>query len=253
MVRMTEKRFLMKIPRKITPDRIRDSIVEIRYNTDIPFEALIGIFYQAVNGSFKYTNRPLGKQQFPIVSSLPQEITLSLGGLSLFHNDRIKVQLQPNSIIFNCVNDYIGWENYKTEIENTMTIFSAIIKIDNYTRIGMRYISEYANHDLVDCVKFSFTFGLPEIKSETYSFRSEFKWEEYKIILNLNNKLLIVKEHGNQPTPTSIIDIDVIDESVNENDLKTLLIKFEKIHSKEKDVFFSILKEGFLETLKPEY
>ena len=83
----------MKIPRKITPDRISDSIVEIRYNTNIPFEALIGIFYQAVKDTFRYTNRPLGRQQFPISvpSSLPQEIKLSLGGLSLFHNDKIKV------------------------------------------------------------------------------------------------------------------------------------------------------------------
>jgi uncharacterized protein (TIGR04255 family) len=243
----------MKIPKKITPDRIRDSIVEVRYNTHVPYEALIGIFYQAVKDSFKYSNRPLGKQQFPISApALPQEITLSLGGLSLFHNDKIKVQLQPNSIIFNCVGDYVGWENYKSEIEKAITIFSNSIEIESYSRLGIRYISEYPNYDLVDCVKFNFTFGMPDIKSDTYSFRSEFKWEEYKVILNFNNKLLVVRKHGKQPTSTSIIDLDVI-ENINEKDLKTLLTKLDRIHSKEKEVFFNIIDEKFLETLNPEY
>lgn len=245
----------MKIPRKITPDRIRDSIVEVRYNTNVPFEALIGIFYQAVKESFKYTNRPLGKQQFPIAapSSLPQEITLSLGGLSLFHNDKIKVQLQPNSIIFNCLGDYIGWENYRTEIEGALATFNSVVDINDYTRIGIRYITEYPNYDLADCVKFSFTFGMPEIKSDTYSFRSEFKWEKYRVILNLNNKLLVITEHNKPPTPTSIIDIDVIEEGTNEKDFKSLLARLDRIHLKEKEVFFNILNEKFLETLKPEY
>jgi uncharacterized protein (TIGR04255 family) len=243
----------MKIPRKITPDRIRDSIVEVRYNTDIQFEVLIGIFYQAVKPIFNYTNRPLGKQHFPVSSSLPQEITLSFGGLSLFHNDKIKIQLQPNSIIFNCIENYIGWDEYKKEIERTLKIFIEVIGISSYTRIGMRYISEYPNYDLTDCVNFVFTFGLPHLKSDAYSFRSEFKWDIYRIILNLNNKLLVLKEHGKLPTSTSIVDIDVIEDLAGETTFELLMSKFDTIHLKEKEVFFSLLKADFLEKLNPEY
>lgn len=245
----------MKIPRKITPDRISDSIVEIRYTANVPFEAVVGIFYQAAKDIFKYTNRPLGKQPFPISSqiSLPHELKLSLGGLSLFHNEKIKVQLQPNSIIFNCVGDYVGWENYKIEIEKALRLFSDNIDIDSYTRIGIRYISEYPNYDLVNCVKFEFTFGMPEIKSDTYSFRSEFKWEDFRVIMNLNNKLLVIRDHGKSPSPTSIIDIDVIDDNVAAANLDVILTKLEKVHLKEKEVFFNILNDKFLESLNPEY
>lgn len=245
----------MKIPRKVTPNRIRDSIVEVRYNADVPFEALIGIFYQAFIDTFRYTNRPLGKQQLPIAapSSWPQEITLSLGGLSLFHNDKIKIQLQPNSLIFNCIGDYLGWEYYITEIENALTIFNGIIEVGSYTQIGIRYISEYPNLDLNHCVKFNYSFGLPDVKSDKYSFRSEFKLDEYKVILNLNNRLFIISDNSKKPTPASIIDIDVIEENINEKDFKTILTKLERIHLKEKELFFNLLDEKFLETLNPEY
>jgi len=242
----------MKIPRKITPDRIRDSIVEFRYETKTPFEAFVGLFYQVAKDSFTYTKRPLGKP-ISVPSSLTQEINLSLGGISLFYNDKIKIQLQPNSIIFNCLDGYIGWENYKYEIEKSMLLFGDAIQIDSYTRIGMRYISEYPDMDLTDCAKFKFEFGMSEIKSEIYSFRSEFKWKDYKVLLNLNNRLLVVKEHGKEGTPTSIVDIDVIENDIEENSLPAILEKLESLHMSEKEIFFNILNDDFLKKLNPEY
>lgn len=245
----------MKIPKKITPDRIKDSIVEVRYNSKIPFEAIIGILYQSMVPQYTYTNRPLGRQQFPlpVPPTISQEITLSLGGVNLFSNDKIKVQLIPNSIVFNCVGDYIGWIDFKAELEKILSIFIKSIKVDSFTRIGIRYITEYPNLDLVDCVKFNFTFGMAERKSEKYSFKTEFKLDDYRVILSLNNKLPVVKEANKSPDPISIIDLDLIKEETFKSDLKTLMGKLDNMHSKEKEVFFNLLKEDFLKSLNPEY
>jgi uncharacterized protein (TIGR04255 family) len=246
----------MKLPRKISPDRIKDAIVEIRYLTKIPFEVAVGMFYQSLDESFTYTNRPFNRQNIPasFPVNLPQEITLSLGGQSLFYNDKIKVQLQPNSIIFNCLNEYISWEKYKPEIERVLTQFSMASVIDSYQRIGVRYISEYPNIDLTKCVKFSFSFGMPNVISETYTFHSEFNWESIRVILNLNNKLPILNQRiPGQNTTTSLIDIDAILENIDRTDIDGLLEDLDRVHLKQKEIFFNLLNESFLQTLNPEY
>jgi hypothetical protein len=62
----------MKLPKKITPDRIKDAIVEVKYSSKYPFEVIVGLIFKALDDSYKYTNRPLSG--IPL-SSLPQNIT----------------------------------------------------------------------------------------------------------------------------------------------------------------------------------
>lgn len=249
----------MKIPKKISPDRIKDAIVEIKYTSKIPFEIVVGLFFNSLDDSYNYTNRPMLNPELPVNTqgNIPLQISFPLTGHSLFYNDKIKIQIQPNSIIFNCLNDYIGWNSYKIEIEKVLEQVSKSSVIEKYVRIGMRYISEYPNIDLQECVKFSFSFGMKNIKSDTYSFHSEFNWDDFRIILNLNNNLLVISsketETPNSITPVSLIDIDVISENLAEENLQSLLEKIDKVHTKEKEVFFNLLNNNFLSSLNPQY
>jgi len=245
----------MKIPKKISPDNIKDSVVEIRYTSKIPFEVAIGIFYKSLDDTFTYTNRPVGKQQLPnIIPSNLQKLEIQIGNRPLFYNERIKIELQPNSIIFNCLDKYISWDIYKPEIENVLFQISKAAIIDNYTRVGLRYISEYSNLDLQNCLKFSFSFNMPELKSKTYTFHSEFEEDNLKIILNLNNNLSLINSKNELGiSSVSNIDIDVIMENIKEKSLESLLSKIEILHQKEKEIFFNLLKDEFLESLNPIY
>lgn len=249
----------MKIPKKISPDRIKDAIVEVKYTSKIPFEVALGMFYNSLDETYMYTNRHIGKQQIPsaLPSNLLEKLEIQFGNRASFYNDKIKIELQPNSIIFNCLNDYISWDIYKIEIEKVLSQLSKAAVIEVFIRVGVRYISEYPDIDLKDCVKFSFTFGMPAIVSDSYSFRSEFKQDNLRIILNLNNKLPVLspKNSTNQLsiTPVSNIDIDVIMENITVSDYNELLKSIEITHSKEKDVFFNLLNEKFLASLNPVY
>ena len=250
----------MKIPKKINPDRIKDSIIEIRYTSKLPFEILLGIFFGALDDSFTYSGNPLIEQQIPTsfrVGELPEEVKLSLGNQHLFYNDKIKIQFQPKSIIFNCLHEYILWDNYKGQIENVLSQLHSTNLIDQYNRIGVRYISQYPDYDLQDIIKFSFTFGMPNIQSDTYRFRSEFMWDSLRVILNLSNKSpVLTQEDVNFPpsiVKVSLIDIDVILDGFIESQLDKLIEKLVQTQLKEKEVFFNLLKESYLESLKPEY
>lgn len=245
----------MKIPKKISPDNIKDSVIEIRYTSKIPFEVAIGIFYKSLDDTFTYTNRPIGKQQLPnTIPSNLQKLEIQIGNRPLFYNEKIKIELRPNSIIFNCLDQYISWDIYKPEIENVLSQISKAEIIDNYTRIGLRYISEYSNLDLKNCLKFSFSFNMPDLKSKTYSFHSELEEDNLKIILNLNNNLSLINSKNELGiSSVSNVDIDVIMENIEEKSLESLLSKIEIVHQKEKEIFFNLLKEEFLESLNPIY
>lgn len=244
----------MKIPKKISPDRIKDSIVEFRYISKIPFEVAVGIFYNSLDETYSYTNRPIGRQQ---PQGLPEGLELQIGNRPLFYNDKIKIELQPNSIIFNCLSEYISWDLYKIEIDKALSQLNSTSVIEKFNRVGIRYISEYPNTDLKDCVKFSFTFGMPEIISKTYRFNCEFKQDNLRIILNLNSNLPVINSFNSANnlsiTPVSNIDIDVIMENIEELTYSSLMQRIDAAHLKQKEIFFSLLKEDFLSTLNPIY
>jgi len=247
----------MKIPKKISPDRIKDSIVEIRYTTLFPFEVVIGMIYNALDTTYTYTNRPLNKKQF--LSTQNQQIELQLGNKPIFYNEKIKIELQPNSLIFNSVGEYVTWDVYKPEIEKALIQIQKANIIQSFVRFGIRYISEYPNINLFDCVRFTFSFGMPEITSESFTFHSEFKQEGLRVILNLlnNNSVITSGAIPNQlmVSQVSYIDIDVVTENliVSQDSIQEVMLKIDIIHKKEKEVFFNLLKDEFLQSLNPVY
>ena len=247
----------MQFPKKISPDRIKDSIVEIKYTSKLSFDILLGIIFKSLDDSYNYTNRQIPKpQQLPNnIEEIPGQITLALAQQSLFYTDKIKISMHPNKIVFNCLENYIGWDTYFLEIKKTLEQISATNEIDFYTRASVRYISEYPDTDLKKCVKFNFTFGMPEVTSETYMFHSEFMKDNIRVILNLNNKVPMI-----QPTaklgsvvPISQVDIDVISDKLKTKSLDELMNEITKVHRIQKETFFTMLNVDFLKSLNPIY
>lgn len=249
----------MHLPKKISPNNIREAVIEVRYLSNIHFEVLIGLFFDVLDNTYTYTNRPLQSPSMsPVLQpNAAQEITFKIGNLSLFYNDKISVQVSPNAFVFTCLNQYIGWNDYFPEIQKALKQIESSNKIIKWTRVGVRYISEYEKKDLKDCIKFNFSFGLPQVQSETTAFRSEFNYNNSRVILNLNNKVPVIKQKSGskqpQIIPTSIIDIDVIRENLEISNLDELLKVINDNHTNEKEVYFGMLTNEFLNSLNPQY
>lgn len=234
----------MNTPKKISPDRLKDTFVEIRYESKLPFEVVIGSIFHSLDGSYFYTNRQTSKNQ---VGSL----NISVGSSPLFYNDKIKVLLIENSLLFNSLSTYIGWEEYQKEIEK---VISQILKknspINHFTRASVRYISEYEKTNITDCFKFSFTFGMPNVKSDVFTFRSEFIEDNLKIFLNLQSNVKVRNKEGDN---ISTVDIDVLNENLKCETIEEIMSEATKAHKKQKDIFFSIINDDFLKSLNPIY
>jgi uncharacterized protein (TIGR04255 family) len=248
----------MPLPKRITPDNIIDAAVEIKYLSNLPFEVLIGIFFNAFDETYRYTSRPL-QPNLPFLPFNPAlSIAFSTSSQPVFYNDHFSIRLLSNSIIFGCLNNkYIGWESYKTEIEKVLRTLAGTGHITTWIRIGIRYISEYLKKDLKEFTKFDFTFGLPEVQSLSTTFRSEFGYKDAKVVLNLNNMVPTIRQQsvGNtaELVETSIIDVDVIKDPLAINEVTELMDAINATHDLEKELFFNLLTEKFLTTLNPIY
>jgi uncharacterized protein (TIGR04255 family) len=245
----------MKLPRKIDPDRIKDSIVEVKFTSTIPYEIYLGQIYQSLDDSYNYTNRPpIGQKHIQLPVDVPRELKLTLGNhLALFFNDKIKFEIQPGSIIFNCVDKYITWEYYLPEIVSVLNQIQKSNCIKSFNRIGIRYISEYPETDIKSITKFNFSFGMPDVSSDNYSFRSEYKKDNFRVILNLSSRIPTANTEISNRKTISSIDIDVISEVFDHSELKPLIDLIEQVHTLEKVTFFNLLTEDFLISLNPKY
>ncbi|MEP7268217.1 MAG: TIGR04255 family protein [Saprospiraceae bacterium] len=241
----------MNLPSKISPNFIKDSLVEVKYFSKIPLEVLVGFIFKALDNSFKYTSQPIPSKKTPLqqFGNIPVQLNFNLGTQYLFYTDRIRIQLLPNSIIFNCIDDYIGWGNYISEISTTLIQISSVKEIEFFSRIGVRYRSEHIGPSLNSSSKFVFSLGGFEQPASSFQFRSEFLSDGYRIIINLANNASKTTLNDF----TSLFDIDVISENLSITSLEELISSIKKVHQKEKDIFFNLLREEYLTKLNPEY
>lgn len=244
---------MLKIPVKITPDRIRDSIVQIFFQADIPFEPLIGYCYSTLSTlGWRYANRsPMQEAQKGLV------IELSTGSQHFFIKDKVRLQLFPNnSLAFNCISGYIGWNEYGIKIKSVINSLIDTGHFKMFRRIGIRYISEFANIDILEKIKFQAT--LPSINGEIKSRTYRFIFEESNIAKNIQiaSKLpvnAILQETNVTVNFVSLLDVDIVKKSLNIKDAGGLWHEIDTLHTVEKQTFFGLLTEDFLQSLNPEY
>lgn len=174
----------------------------------------------------------------------------------VFFNDDIKVHLLENSLVFNCVQGYIGWKNYFLLIGKVLRELSEQGIITSFHRVGIRYTSEFANIDIWEHTKFAFTLYDRQTSFLNGNFNLSWFDEPHRIILNLGSKSeqrSLLNHEVKKIKFLSLIDVDVIHENFEIKDPKEYLDIIDKAHKKEKEIFFDLLKPEFLKTLKPEY
>lgn len=240
----------MDLPKKITPDSLRESVVEIKYTSSIPFEVIPGILSQQFPDDYRYTVELVQVDTQSVFDRLIQR-------KFILYNDEVTIQITPLSVIFNCFQGYIGWEKYIEQITKAIRIIYNSKVIESWKSVGLRYISQYKDQDLRLSTNFNYQFGHKEINSDYVGFKSDFTYKDKKVLLNLHN--LMPARNDSTPEGTieriSIIDVDVIHENLNLNleEIDKLIFTIESSHQCEKEIFFGILKPEFINSLNPQY
>ncbi len=236
----------MLLPKKID-DGLKDAIVSLKFISNLPKGAELGVFYLKFKDFLKPVNIP--NPTFVPGSNL---IIEKQANSFLSQDENFRLEFNSGEIIFNIQKIYKGWEDFFEFIKAVVIrLFDEDI-ISGVYRIGLRYISQFENISIFDNVnaKISLDLVSGDVRGQS---RFELFKDECFIILSMSNRQVVPQEYSKAEF-ISIIDIDVIkDFSTIEPSKNIVLDKIEDAHRIEKEIFFTLLKKDFLKTLNPEY
>jgi uncharacterized protein (TIGR04255 family) len=132
----------MKLPKSISPCPIKEAVAEIRFDSNVPADAVFGIIYQALKKDFREA-KPLS------ILNVPAEIRTADQGLAFqphyrLQNDVSVVLIGPKVISVGMRGDYPGWTDHSKRIKDTLDQFNQTGIPTKVLRVGLRYISFFA-------------------------------------------------------------------------------------------------------------
>ena len=238
----------MRIPRKITPCPIAEAVFEIRFQPDMPGDAIFGLIYNEFKDQYP-SNSKLPILQLPeaIRSQDPQ---LKFNPHYKMQRDNFLLQIGPN--VFSIVNakEYSGWEFFSKKIIDIVGKISKIKLTKCVNRIGLRYINIFENLDIYE--KSNMKLLLKDNQMDLTSADLTATIQSGDRLCNFKMANMIQAIIEGKISKGSIIDIDVsYEEPVK--DFNRISEIIEQSHIVEKDLFFSFLRDDFLQSLNPEY
>ena len=238
------------LPEKIENCPIVEAVFEIRYSSKYPEDAIFGVLYAAVKDFF--TEKP---QALPILQ-LPEAVRVQDPNLKyqpyhkLVKNDFI-FNIGPKVLAFVNKTPYAGWSRWSDFFYTILEKVQSTQVIDFAERIGLRYIN-FFNFNIFDKVKLRIELINRKIQKEPTNLRTEILDEGFTKILQIANSVNIII--NDQKMTGSLIDIDCLYYFSKENNFfNEYCTIVENAHNKEKELFFSLLKESFLNKLNPIY
>lgn len=234
----------MKLPKRINPNPIIEALIEIRFTTNIHPNAVFGLIYQAL------------KNEYPNVENLsilqiPEQIrnidpNLRFKPHYKIFDENFAVQIGQDVISIASIPKYIGWEKFSEAIFSILNKIENTSIIKNVLRLGIRYINFFET-DIFKNINIGISINNQIIDYQSTVFRTEFTKDRFSATLQVANNVNHGEKYG------SVLDIDTVLVFNLENFFSEKESLINEGHQIEKELFFSLLKNSFLENLNPEY
>lgn len=237
----------MKLPKSINPCPIREAVAGIRFESDVPADAIFGIIYQILQKEFGEVNR------LPILD-LPAEIRNADKDLVYqpyyrLENKNSAVLIGPKMFAVGLRGAYPGWQVHSEQIKNIFNKVQETGVFSKVNRMGLRYIN-FFQIDIFSNLELKIMAEDKSMDGEETLFRTVLSNEHCKSRLQIQKGVAL----AGKPTETgSIIDIDLFKTDMSGEFVKEFENFLEKAHIAEKELFFGLLKPEFLKTFNPVY
>lgn len=240
------------MPLKIKNCPIEEAVFEVRFSSIFPSEAVFGVFYQIINQNFS------GAQLIPQpILQLPEAVRQSDPNLTYQSHHRLQlgnqgISIGPKVLAFSNQKPYIGWLEWSTFIERVVRQLISSRVFGVIERTGLRYIN-FFEQQLFDIANVEVKVIDSHLDSQSTTVRSEILDQGFIKVLQLANNVTI--NSAGKTYTGSALDIDILRNLGVENDAFGVALSdvMEALHSKEKELFFNILKQDYVETLLPIY
>ena len=237
------------LPSSIQPCPIIDALVEIRFVTKVNPNAVFGLAYGALMHEY-----PGDISNLPIMQ-LPEAVRNSDPSFKfkpqyrLLSKDVI-IQIGPEVLSISSSLPYVGWELFKSHVIQIINLINSAGIIKRVIRLGHRYIN-FFDTDMLHNI--TMTFNMTEgYNIENIQITTSVKDYTFDNTIQFSNSSVI---NFNQPDEKrgSSIDIDTYKNYSDHSFLNNIANEIEDAHKCEKTLFFSLLKESFIEKLNPRY
>ncbi len=234
-----------KIPKSIKPCPIVSAIVEIRFESSMPFTDMQRIVFGQLKDKIDDVIPVSIPPDFP-EHEIENMIRI------LYISNQFSVGLGYKSLLFETRDEYPLWKNFFPFIHECIKLISEKLSISEIKRISTRYINIFdTTMEFNDIFDITVDLKLNSLSRRSIKVNSEFQIDDKIIILNLSDRSAI-------QTPKKLfsgylLDIDVIQLSNLPRSFgEDLLQSIEAIHSLEKDVFFDLLKRKYVNLVKSD-
>jgi len=238
----------MSIPKKITPCPIVDCTIELRFRTSVEPGAVFGIVYSAFKNEYPNVDK------MPILN-VPEQIRLVDPNMVYqawyrLRNGGFVLAIGPRRVGLGKTGEYPGWSLFSNHLYRVVETLRGLGIADEIERVGLRYIN-FFDFDIFDKIKLVVSINDISVTSNQTLVRVAIPGRRYKSQMHVINQASVIVEGTNRTG--SIIDIDTFLETDLKDFFQNSTSIIEEGHSEEKEVFFSLPKKEFLQTLNPEY
>lgn len=235
--------------KKITPDTIVDSVVEFRFESNVPSEAIYGLLYPQFTGDYPNI------EKLPIVQ-IPEEIREKDPNL-LFspHYKAISGLFQlnfgPRVISLANPKQYTGWkDSYLPRLNDLLDRLLQTGIVKRFLRVGLRYV-DFFELDIYEHLNLKITWNEELYPTNQQTYNAIVKNNRFLTRIQIVNN--VIRAINDEKKLGSVIDTDTFfepQEGFGFEDVKDIM---NHGHDCAKDLFFNLLTKDFIETLKPEY
>jgi len=240
---------MIRLPKRITPCPLIDAVVEVRFDSSLPPDAVFGMAYGKLKETYpKVEKLPILNLPDMIRNKDPQLVFQAHYKLS---DDNSVVQIGPRVLSVNSPGDYLGWEPFYRRIKQSFEAVRPLGIIKTVTRLGIRYIN-FFDFDIFERINLVIRLDDKPLSAKQSTIRLELQEEEFCHLLQVANNVTVEQKPKGQ-RKGSVIDIDSHIDGKFPNFFDQMEDLISRGHEAEKQLFFRLLKPSFLNTLNPEY
>lgn len=228
-----------KLPISIDNDGLSDAVVALAYKPKYDSEIIEENLIEALNKRFK--------PEFVFVPAPQNKVNEKAGIKRFIANHDFRIQFSRTMVMTNIVSHYAGWANYSELLKVIMEVLDGVA----YNVAYVRYVSLFDNVSIFDQVEgggLRIT-TLPDFQGTEFNFRCNIDDANQRhgvaTIRLTNNKVL--------PERTaSVVDI-MVEAQLPNTSPQTAWEYLHFLHYHEKNLFFLMMKEEFINLHNPVY
>lgn len=243
---------MQNIPTSIQSAPVIEAIIELRFNnTSLPSEAIFANLFSHLSSEFPAT------EQLPTLA-IPKEIRDQQEQFKYTADYRLSNGSFTVSIGHNVLSvghlalktPYTSWETYKAVFDTVFAAFNKLSLASDFTRLEVKYINALKTNltEALELNANSKNADIVSAKNVMITYDQELDGENQLSTLIASNAKIEGGDYSHEGAALNIAASTV--SSVKVEDVS---VKVNVLHSEVEKEFFSLLKESYLEELKPEY